>query len=1177
VSISSNDQASEKAGAATEVLTRDVIDSGKSHERTYLSAKLMPCLVFCLGLVVSAGTALWWRGYIHDDAMARFEKVAERISEEVTSRFVVSGHGLVGARGMLATHGAVRRDDFRIYAESRSLLQEFPGIKAFAFVQKVNRSALDHFVAAARKDGITDFSIKKLDSVEQENLYVVRVIEPEKENKAALGVDIASESRRREGVLRAVETGLPAVSKVISLVQDEQSRAAVLLNVPVFRRGADISTVAARMEAAVGVVNAPIVIADLLNTIPEIVAELAKVELFESKGDFERNAAFYNSYPAVQGLKGADSAFSVTRMISPPGGTWLVKISSLNGYENGVDYSSSWLIFSTGALLCGLLSLFMWRQGLRRWKAEVLASNLEVKANEQERRFRDFSQSSADWFWETDSHHRFSYLSENSPHILNSRSLDSLLGKSRMEIALGDGLYTDSMWGSHIEVLALHKPFRDFEYCVLDGEGKIAWLAVSGIPVFDANGEFSGYRGVGQIITERRRIQSELLVHQSTLEILVASREDELRTAEARFKTVIDASLDGIIQVDGGGKIVLVNPAACSMLGHTADALSGHELHQTIHHSFPDGKAFPAEECPVARAIATGESLRSVQDYYWRADGTSFPVICSFQPVHSEGGIIGGVLTFSDDTARVEAEKAQENARLAAENLARMKSEFLANMSHEIRTPLNGVLGVAQIGFREHSQQKRTRELFGRILASGDILLGVINEILDFSKIEAGKLTVESVPLDPLRIAEDALSICAEKAKEKNLSLSVVTGTALPDAMLGDPVRLSQILINLISNAVKFTETGGVTLGLEKSQDEFRFSVADTGIGMTADQIGRLFNPFEQADASTTRNFGGTGLGLAISKRLAFLMGGTIEVQSEKDVGSTFTLTIPYRYCAMAARNVSPNLFAEGCEPRLEGLRILAAEDNEFNQLVLADMLGGEGAKLSLVGNGQLALEAVAQDPGGFDIVLMDVQMPIMDGRSASLAIRKIAPSLKIVGLTAHAIPAEHAECLAAGMVDVVTKPYKNDELVGCIVRNLGLPSQGCRAVTPVTQLPAVTYGEQQTSPSVIDWTKLESKYALRPDFLHRLINIFLQSNIDRPEQIRAAGQGDFSTLAAIAHSLKGSAHHIDAQKIFEQAVATEVAIQQAKGNIADLAEGLARTLDLAVLEAQARIASYAG
>ncbi|MCK9688884.1 PAS domain-containing protein [Scleromatobacter humisilvae] len=392
-------------------------------------------------------------------------------------------------------------------------------------------------------------------------------------------------------------------------------------------------------------------------------------------------------------------------------------------------------------------------------------------------------------------------------------------------------------------------------------------------------------------------------------------------------------------------------------------------------------------------------------------------------------------------TDRHSLEADRERARLNAVALANAKSEFLANMSHEIRTPLNGLLGLAQIGQRD-TADPRTAANFAAILNSGRLLLGIVNDVLDFSKIEVGKLRVEQRPISPHALAEEAVALLRDRAIEKHIALELTFDPALPDRCMGDALRTQQVLVNLLSNAIKFTETGsvGVWAGLETGPEGVRmvYRVADTGIGIAPEQLAHLFDAFQQADTSTTRRFGGTGLGLAISKRLAELMGGAVQVRSEPGVGSVFELRLPWIPAAGTPPELTRDSSWADSPRRLDGVRVLVAEDNEVNQIVLERALEIEGADTTIVGDGRQAVNRVLADGReSYDVVLMDIQMPEMDGYEATRRILELAPDLPVIGQTAHAMLDERRECLAAGMVDHIAKPIDFRQLVDMIVRHI--------------------------------------------------------------------------------------------------------------------------------------------
>ncbi|NCA73142.1 MAG: response regulator, partial [Sphingobacteriia bacterium] len=349
------------------------------------------------------------------------------------------------------------------------------------------------------------------------------------------------------------------------------------------------------------------------------------------------------------------------------------------------------------------------------------------------------------------------------------------------------------------------------------------------------------------------------------------------------------------------------------------------------------------------------------------------------------------------------------------------KSEFLANMSHEIRTPMTGIIGMAQLVLRSELSA-RQREDVEKIERSAHSLLGILNEILDFSKIEAGKLLIEQAPFEPRALIADVVHLVELAAREKGLELRVEIDSALAAGYLGDALRIKQVLINLLGNAIKFTSQGWVSLSARPAgSDRLAFAVEDTGIGISAEQLARLFQPFAQADGSTTRRYGGTGLGLAISRQLVELMGGTLAVRSTPAKGSCFHFEIAVTALAQAP---APTLAAAApSAPRsgLSGRRILLVEDNLINQQIVLGLLADTGLSIQVATNGAEAIECFRKDP--VELILMDIQMPIMDGYEATRHIRALDPAVPIIALTANAFPEDIAKAEAAGMSDYLSKP----------------------------------------------------------------------------------------------------------------------------------------------------------
>ena len=522
-----------------------------------------------------------------------------------------------------------------------------------------------------------------------------------------------------------------------------------------------------------------------------------------------------------------------------------------------------------------------------------------------------------------------------------------------------------------------------------------------------------------------------------------------------------------------------------------------------------------------------------------------------------------------------------------AEGAARARSDFIARMSHELRTPLNAIMGLAQLGLSRATAAAVTDDCHGRILSAGRHLLAVVDDLLDFSRIEAGRLQVESAAFDLQASVTEAVRMLEPQVSAKGLELQMQWQAGPARDVLGDGQRLRQILVNLLSNAVKFTDRGQVCLRVSRQGVGHVFEVSDTGIGMTAEQMSRLFQPFEQGDSSTTRRFGGTGLGLVISRHLAREMGGDIEVDSVPGRGSVFRLRLALPD-AEAAGPV-PMAPARANGPRLRGLTVLAAEDIEVNRYLLKHLLEEEGANVELVADGLRAVEAVQAVQAAqaaldrstsvrppYDIVLMDLQMPVMDGYEATARLHAIAPGLPVIGLTAHALPEERARCLAAGMVAHVSKPLDLDALVRTVLQYVAVPdaSPSPRTSTPMPSdlppqgepaehpPPATAPAGQATQP-VIDWQALAVSLRAPPAFLTQLARAVVSNMGPKPQALRvAAATGDLPTIAREAHSIKGVAGNVRAQGIFDLARSTERAARDGQTEATALAEALAEAVE---------------
>ncbi len=554
-------------------------------------------------------------------------------------------------------------------------------------------------------------------------------------------------------------------------------------------------------------------------------------------------------------------------------------------------------------------------------------------------------------------------------------------------------------------------------------DGSVAKVIMNSAVINDENGNPFNILTILQDVTE------------STIAI------ESHRYSEDKFKAITQSTQDAIIMMNENGLISFVNRACTIMFGYTKEEMLNTDLHELIAppvyiSSFRNGfEVFKT----------TGEGLvvgRTLEIEAIRKSGSIFPVELSISSARMNDcwysiGII------RDITERKRAERDIVEASEAAENASRTKSEFLANMSHEIRTPLNTVIGATGL-LSETNLDNEQMKLVEMMHSSGESLLALINDILDISRIEAGKITLEEIPFnlnDLLKRICDTLSV---RSNKKNLEMTYEIKPGVPDLLIGDPNRLRQILVNLIGNAIKFTEKGSIRVSVEnmettKNNSTLKFSISDTGIGIPSAKLESIFNTFTQADASVTRKFGGTGLGLAISRKLVHLMHGDISVESTKGEGTTFSFSakfdIPEKGAVQTAE-IKDQGDTEIAPKGLGFLKILLVDDSSDNRFLINAFLKKESCSIVEADNGNIAIELFPTEK--WDLILMDMQMPLMDGYQATMRIREIEEEkgivhTPIVALTAHSINTEVEKCFDAGCDVHLAKPVSKDDLLKVI------------------------------------------------------------------------------------------------------------------------------------------------
>ncbi|SDD14013.1 PAS/PAC sensor hybrid histidine kinase [Sphingomonas sp. YR710] len=624
-----------------------------------------------------------------------------------------------------------------------------------------------------------------------------------------------------------------------------------------------------------------------------------------------------------------------------------------------------------------------------------------------------------------------------------------------------------------------------YELTYIRKDGTRFPAVVSVTALRDAQNAIIGYLLIGTDNTARKLVEEEQ-----------KKSDQRLRDQQFYTRSLIESNIDALMTTDPAGIITDVNKQMEALTGSTRDELIGAP--------FKDCFTDPARaEAGIRRVL----SEKSVTDYELTArarDGTQTVVSYNATTFYDRSRTLQGVFAAARDvTERKRVEVELQLAKAAAESASRTKSDFLASMSHEIRTPMNAIMGIADLLAQTAltPEQDKYVQIFRR---SGDNLLNLINDILDLSKVEASQLDLERTGFSLSDHLEKVIEMVAPRANEKRLSLVCEIAPGVSNDLVGDPTRLRQVLLNLLGNAIKFTQDGGIVLKVEPDANcavptALRFTVSDSGIGIAADKLARVFERFTQADSSTTRRFGGSGLGLTISKRLVELMGGRIWVTSAVDIGSTFAFAVPFEIWPEAGRPVTAPVGVDDGAP-LPALRILMAEDSQDNVTIALAYLEDQPYLIDVAETGLIACEMFKA--GHYDLVLMDRQMPVMDGLTATRTLRAwekangLSPT-PIIALTASALKGDRETCLAAGCTAYLTKPIKQDVLRQAI---RDYSAAGQRSAAENANSARIAQRLAQQIPAYLENCRR---------------NVVLMGE--------ALDQGDFEAVTILGHNMRGS------------------------------------------------------
>ncbi len=1060
----------------------------------------IPLAVLIVGLCSSFGAF----NYTHNAARERYHErltvMAEGLRDEIVSKINIINYGLGGANGVFAASQFVGYHEWRAYVGSRDMAAEFPGTMGFGYIEYVRRENLPEFLSKVRADAQPNFQIKSSGSYN--DLFVIRFIEPAEGNQPAIGFDIGSEQMRREAAELAMRSGLPTITKKIKLVQTMQDEAGFLYLRPVYRNGGPHVTLEQRRNEIQGWVYAPFTLQKIIAPLLKRYGELMSLSVFEGETPQSGRLLFRSDDTEVEAEDRRTLSLNVGQQ------PWTVVLHPKSDFVLRYDSSS----FSLMVGLLGVFAAFLVSGGIWIYLAERYRKlTSQIRAGEY------FAQGILDSanvsIIVTEPHGTIRVFNQAASRMLGYRAED-VVGKvtpvmihDPQEVA-AEAQALSVKYGKTIEpgfdVFVVESRIniateREWTYVRRDGTRFPVILLVT--TMRNEQGEITGYMGIAADISERKKQEEDLRDRTIQLDF---------------YKRAMDQScIVAITEVDGN--IIYANEKFCEISKYSVDELIGRD-HRIIN-SGQHSKEFMRD---LWRTIASGKIWRG--DIKNRAkDGTYYWVDTIIVPALDETGKPNKYFSIRRDITEQkqnEAElerKSQEllDAREAAVSSSRAKGEFLANMSHEIRTPLTGIIGYSDSLLSDQLSPEERTTAIETVIRNGNHLLGVINDILDLSKIESGKLDVELVLSDLTEILNDIANLMAHKARDKGLSLGFEYVYPIPRRIRTDPLRLRQILINLVGNAVKFTSVGGVKVNVQyaESQGQLQFDVVDTGPGLSSEQKARLFTAFSQGDTSITRKFGGTGLGLVISSMLATKLGGGLSLESEVGKGSVFTVTIATGEVDRAdlvsslprASEVAIRSLAEAL-PELCG-SVLVAEDGEDNRGLLAFLLKKMGVNFTMVVNGALAVEEVSRR--SFDLILMDGQMPVMDGYSAIKKIRELGFDIPIIALTANAMKADVEQAFLAGSTDFLGKPFTRSQLTVKLARYLPRTS------------PETTRNPVELSVHTIEILKET------PEMLDLIVTLI--GNIPKRSAAisNAVNEGDLAKASMLAHSVRGATANV--------------------------------------------------
>jgi PAS domain S-box-containing protein len=1040
-------------------------------------------IVLAISLLASAGG--WFIARNHEELAARkrFEEEAARIQMMLSERMSVYQDVLHGGAGLFAASYSVERSEWKAYVDAVSINERFPGIDGLGFIADVPRAKLPEFLKTTRADHAPDFQVRNPGS--GNDLFIVKYLEPEAGHRELLGTDLGAEPDRRRVAEMARDTGRPAISSCVDLtVTNHGAQTGLVMLLPIFRNGAPTATREERRAGIVGWVYARFVCQQLMREIFRDQPPLVHLRVFDCTSPADR-ALVYDSDPATNGLPANyHSQFSLVDPMTIGLRQWQLQFTTKPAFDATVTHGSQTMMAISGGVISLLLFGIALSLSTTRARAQAMARDMTAafrKANaslEEEIRVRQRSE-------------RRAVIQHAVTRVLaEAETLDAVAPKIIEAVCQSLGWDLGALWqidpaAKQLRCVEIwHRPGLELAEFITasrrktfrPGEGlpgrvwattQPAWIAdvardrnfprgpvavqcklhaAFGFPILLSD-EFHGMieffsheilqpdgdvltlvaalgSQIGQFI-ERKRAQRQLQHEQFLLNTLMENLPDRIyfKDRHSRFMRNSRAHLQRF------------------GLERASDAIG-----RTDFDFFTEEHARQAYE-DEQELIRSGGQITKEEKETW-PDGSVSWALSTKMVLRDENGIVVGTFGISRDiTDRKRAEEAMRQARDAAQEANRAKSQFLANMSHELRTPLNSVIGFAGILLKNKPGNLNPNDLnfLERIQANGKHLLALINEVLDLSKIEARKVELQLAPVALDVLVRETIVQQEGLVRERPVKL-IADVPAAVEPVKADADKLRQVIINLIGNALKFTERGSVTVRVvtdPASHRPVRIDVTDTGIGIPREKLAVIFEAFQQADASTARKYGGTGLGLTISQALCQLMGFHIEVASELDQGSTFSIILTGR------EKAAPPSKPDGSPPRvsgkiavssapvaadLSGRLVLVIDDESDSRLLLTNLLEEFGCQVIAANSGEQGLRMAREFRP--HLITVDLLMPQMDGASVIRAL-KADPELSGIPLVVVSIVAEERRGSILGAVDILVKPVVREDLLAALQRNL--------------------------------------------------------------------------------------------------------------------------------------------